>query len=38
MRKNGDCSGLKKSEAKFKWKSRGLKPEHFELELYNTID
>ena len=30
MRKNGDCSGLKKSEAKFKWKSRGLKPEHFE--------
>ena len=30
MRKNGDCSGLKKCEARCKWISRGLKPEHFE--------
>ena len=30
MRKNGDCSGLNKSETRYKWIKRGLKPEQFE--------
>ena len=30
MRKNGECSGLNKSETRYKWIKRGLKPEQFE--------